>query len=185
MQNKRTTILAINPGTRYIGFAVLRGQILADWGVRIVGCQPQQNRILKVRQLVRKLVDECAPDLLVAKRLHPARRTPSLCKVDEEISRLASSLGIHVRRYSIGAMEAFFSPDGRVNKRKLAELVTARYSALRHDLEREEDSLNPYHIRMFEAVAMASVAAGGEHNGQDVCAQPSAEEISPHWCQRL
>lgn len=61
-------------------------------------------------------------------------------------------------QYSIDDIEQFFSPERNINKSKLAELICQRHPVLRHELEREQDNYNPYHVRMFEAVALATMA---------------------------
>ena len=43
---------------------------------------------------------------------------------------------------------------GKGNKRQLSEQVAALYPVLSDDLQREIANLNPYHRRMFEAVAL-------------------------------
>jgi hypothetical protein len=58
---------------------------------------------------------------------------------------------------SIKELENFFYPDGRINKRLLAEMVTDKYPVLSHELDREKAIINPYYVRMFEATALDSL----------------------------
>lgn len=160
MQNNRHTILAINPGTRYIGFAVLKGPLLADWGVSVIPGRFSDAKVSRALSLVSELIDLHQPGVLVLKSLHPARHSADLGRLRSEIRKLARSKGLALHEYSIHEIEAFFAPDRRINKTQLAEFVASRQPVLRHELRREQDSYNAYHIRMFEAVALAMTAVG-------------------------
>ena len=117
-----------------------------------------------------RLVVEYEPDVLVLKKLHPSRRSVDLELLSLCIHKLAIDNGLEINQHSISEMETFFEPNGRINKKQLAELVCHRYPALRHELHREQNSLNLYHIRMFEAVALATVAR------DEMCEQPAPSE---------
>lgn len=158
MQNNRLTILAINPGTRYIGFAVLRGPILADWGVNVIPGGFSDAKLKKARSLVSELIAHYQPSILALKALHPARHSADLGRLKCEIRKLATSKGLAVHEYSIQEIEAVFAPDHRINKTQLAELVVSQQPVLRHEFHREQDNYNPYHVRMFEAVALTMTA---------------------------
>jgi hypothetical protein len=43
------------------------------------------------------------------------------------------------------------------NRRQLAETVTATYPVLAHAMQTEMNNRSPYHLRMFEAVALGIV----------------------------
>lgn len=173
MLSNRITILGINPGTRYLGFSVLRGSVLADWGVCGVGNATSQNRSQNVKLLVSRLIAQYEPAVLTLKKLHPARRSATLRKLCFGIQKLATDKDIEIRKYSIQEMENFFSPESRINKRKMAELAAIRHPALCHELRKEQDNLNPYHIRMFEAVAL-SIVAEAKISGRFALSQSSS-----------
>lgn len=158
MQRRRVT-LAINFGTRYLGIAVLRGSILADWAVKNVSGQYSEAKQQKLERLVFRLINGHNPDVLVLKKLHPSLVSGNLCCLNGQIEKFADANHIPLKQYSIRDMEAFYSSDSRINKGKLAEFVCRNHPVLRRDLDRERNILNPYHIRMFEAVALATLAA--------------------------
>lgn len=158
MPSNRLTILAINPGTRYIGFAVLRGTVLVDWGVSGLSGSLSDDKAKRALSLVANLITENRPSVLVLKTLHPSRRSAHLYRLWQGVQRLAQSDGLDLRYYSIHELEACFSPTSRINRNRLAELVSETHPVLRHELRKEQDSYNAYHIRMFEAVALAVAA---------------------------
>ena len=73
MPKKPPRILAVNPGSRYIGIAVFRGPELLDWGVKVVAGKTPSGKLGSVRAILRDCVERYDPDVLVIKRLHRSR----------------------------------------------------------------------------------------------------------------
>lgn len=157
MQKKPIKIIGINPGGKYIGIAVFQGHELRDWGVRVVGGKWSKRKMRKAKGIVSDLVDQYEPDVLAIKKLHSSRGSRDLDRLVDQLIETSKEKGLKVYQYSIGDVEAFFSPNERINKEKMAEIITAQYPDLSNDLDKEKRHRNPYHIRMFEAVALGSV----------------------------
>lgn len=157
MHNKRRTILAINPGTRYLGVAVLKGSTLIDWSVKVINGKQPQARLNKAIELISSFLAEYQPDVLVLKKLHPSRSSLMLNLLSIRIEELTRTNSIRLAKYSIQEAEVFHSPNEKINKTNLSELICQKHPVLRHDLQREQSSLNPYYIRMFEAVALGTL----------------------------
>ena len=149
-------ILAVNPGSRYISIAVFRGPELLDWAVKVVSGRTPSGKLESVRAILRDCVDRYDPDVLSIKQLHRSRSSRRLNDLVKTIKQLCRRRGLKVYQYSIQDLEGVLCPAGRANKRKLAELLTTTYPALAHELQREKQHRNPYHIRMFEAVALGA-----------------------------
>lgn len=158
MKNKRLTILAINPGTRYIGIAVLKGTVLLDWSVKVVKSKQSASKRLKMASIIDRLVDGYEPDIIAVKRLHSSRSSQALDQFCHDVETTAAANDIRFAQYSIDDVEQFFVPEENINKVKLAELICKKHPVLRRELKREKNNLNPYHIRMFEAVALGTMA---------------------------
>jgi hypothetical protein len=82
---------------------------------------------------------------------------PNLNRSVAKIKESAERKRLKAYQYSIKELESFFYPDGRINRRMLAEKVAGKYPVLSYELDREKTIRNPYYIRMFEAVALGSV----------------------------
>lgn len=156
----KSTILAINPGTRYIGIAVFNGTDLVDWGVKVIEGKWSPEKLVKAGAVVSDLITDYHPNAIVIKRHHPSRTSAQLDELCREIRGIAEKYGIEVRDYSIEEIEAFHSQGIRTNKVQLAELVSVKYPALTRAFHREQQSSNPYNVRMFEAVALGLI----QHN---------------------
>lgn len=148
-------ILAITPGTRYLGIAAFRGPHLLDWEVKgVAGKTPAEKRIA-VRRILLDLIEQYLPDALVLKRLHPSRSSERLNDFVRQIKVLARPRGVKVYQYSLRDLKDALCPGAGANKRRLAEALAAMYPAMTYDLQRETRSGRAYRIRAFEAVGLA------------------------------
>ncbi len=157
MPKEPPRILAVNPGSRYLGIAAFRGPELLDWGVKVITGKTPTEKLKTARQILASLIGQYRPDVLAVKRLHRSRSSPQLNGLVRQIKTLARRRGIRVREYSIQDVKDALCPDTRANKRRLAGVLAAMYPALAYDLERETQNRNPYRVRSFEAVALAAV----------------------------
>ncbi len=157
MPKKPIKILAVNPGTKYLGIAVFQDSDLRDWSIKVIPGKWSKGKLIVILSIITDLIATHHPDTLVLKVLDPSRRSGNLEKLVGQIRTIAGKKGINVHEYSIEDLERFYSPVERINKRQLAELVSAEYPVLFHELNREIRHKNKYFDRMFEAVALGAV----------------------------
>jgi Holliday junction resolvasome RuvABC endonuclease subunit len=150
-------IVGINPGTRYLGIAVLYGQELMDWRIKTLPGKWSVGKIEKAKEILADLIDFHDPSVLVIKKLHAARRTQNLERLVKTIKDHAKRKGLGVCQYSIKEIEKRFVEAGKLNKRNLIEAMARQYPPLGYDLAIERRSKNPYYFRLFEAVALGSM----------------------------
>jgi Holliday junction resolvasome RuvABC endonuclease subunit len=161
--SKNTKIIGISPGTRYIGYAIFYGSELRDWGIKNIEGRWSKEKQKKIMAFISILTEQHKPKALAIKKLHPSRSSPNLNRLVTKIKESAERKRLKVYQHSIKEIESFFHPDGRINKRVLAEKVAEKYSVLSHELRREKTIMNPYYIRMFEAVALGSLYMQDKH----------------------
>lgn len=157
MQKELPTILAINPGSHYLGFAAFYGPELLDWGVRVVSATTDRGRVRVAGQILRDAIERFHPDTLAVKRLHPSRTSPSLDRLAESIQDLSRRRRLKVYQYSITELEKVLCGEARSNKRRLAAAVATLYPALKGEYQKEMAIRHPYYLRMFEAAALGAV----------------------------
>jgi Holliday junction resolvasome RuvABC endonuclease subunit len=150
-------VLAVNPGTRYLGLAVFYGQYLKDWRTKALKGPWSKEKLTNTLAIISSWIAQYEPDCLVIKKLHPARSSESLDVLAGKMEELGLKDGLPVRRYSIKELEAFLCHDAPKNKRNLAEAVAANFPELYLELMTERNRKNPYHMRMFEAVALGAM----------------------------
>ena len=152
-------ILAINPGTKYLGIAIFQDNDLRDWAIKVITGKWSESKFLKIQEIITDLIAQHHPDTIALKSLDPSRRSGNLETLVAEIRNIARKKGIEVQEYSIEDLKRFYSPEERINKRMLAELVAAEYPALFYELDKEWERKRTrnYYRRMFEAVALGTL----------------------------
>ena len=150
-------IVGVNQGTRYLGIAFFQGYELRDWGVKVIEGTWSKENMERAMMIVSSLIEQYQPEALAIKKIYPSRSTPNLKLLVGKIKELAKRKSLRLYQYSIKELESFFSKEERINKKRLAEIITSEYPELLHELEKEKSHKNPYHIRMFEAVALGKI----------------------------
>ncbi len=154
MAAKPTRILAINPGSKYLGLAVFEGMDLRFWTIKVLKGKWSPEKIKKARAILYDLIDRYGVNTVALKNLHRSRNSRNLNQMVNKIKDLLRRRGLETYQYSIKEIEEHFSSGLRINKRQMAEMVVSVYPFLRSEFERERKSKNPYFIRMFEAIAL-------------------------------
>jgi len=140
-----------------MGVALFCGWELRDWRVKNMEGKWSEEKMRKAVKVLSSLIEQHEPYVLSVKRLHPSRTSPNLNRLVGRMKALSRRKKLKIYQYSIGELEDFFYPEGRINKRQLAEIVASQHPILFHELDKEKTHRNPYHIRMFEAVALGSI----------------------------
>jgi len=149
-------IIGINPGTRYLGLAVFQDRSLFDWRIKLLDGKWSKKKSDKVIDIISEYIGLYDLNTIALKKLHPSRSSKNLRLLVSKIKALAARKKIKVYQYSIKKLEKFFLTDERHNKKTLAEKMVSDYPCLIHELEKEKAHKNPYHLRMFEAVALGA-----------------------------
>ncbi|MGD0596848.1 MAG: hypothetical protein ABSA64_04910 [Sedimentisphaerales bacterium] len=157
MSNKLCKILAINPGSRYIGVAVFYGNALQDWQIKNVPYLPEKRKLAKVKNIVLRLIERYEPDIIALKKFHPSKMSIHLKRIVNLIEKLACQRKIRIHNYSIKQVTDLIISDEPKNKARLAEVLANRYPDLMREFRKDILSKHHYHIRMFEAVALGTI----------------------------
>lgn len=156
MPKKPITILAINPGTRYLGIAIFQGSELRDWRIKVFKGKWSKEKMDKIKSILLELIEQYDTKCLAIKRLHPSRSSLNLKMLVTQIKRLCQRKGLKSYQYSIKDLENFFAPEEKINKKNMSEMVAFHYPVLFNEFNREKINKNPHYLRMFEAVALGS-----------------------------
>lgn len=165
MSKKTIKIIGINPGTRYLGIAVLYGPELMDWRIKVLDGKWSNHKIKRAIEILSELIDQHRPDVLAIKKLHPSRRSENLARLANKLRGFARRMKLKVYQYSMKEIEGCFVMYKKPNKQNLIKAIVELYPILYHDLNKEKNHENPYYFRMFEAVALASMCHQRLRNG--------------------
>ena len=149
-------IIGINPGTRYLGLAVFQDRSLVDWRIKRLDGKWSKKKVDKAIDAISEYIELYRLNTIALKKLHPSHSSKNLRLLVSRIKALAQRKKIKVCQYSIKELEEFLLNEERHNKKALAEKMVSDYPCLIHELEKEKAHKNPYHLRMFEAVALGT-----------------------------
>ena len=122
MPKEPPRILAVNPGSRYIGIAAFRGPELLDWGVKVVSGKTPSGKLGSVRAILPRLRRAIRSRRAGHQAAPPQPQFPPPQRTGRARSKpSARRRGIKVYQYSIQDLKDALCPAGRANKRKLAE----------------------------------------------------------------
>ncbi|GMW03882.1 MAG: hypothetical protein AMXMBFR84_50160 [Candidatus Hydrogenedentota bacterium] len=155
--NYTKRILAIDPGTRYLGYAVLHGGELLYHGVKVLppGLD-KQGAVQAVRKVGNEIIGHLKPNVL-AIEVSFRGRTPRMSThvaIVRTLARLGKQHGLKIRAYSPSSVRKFLCGLGGANKRQVAFMVTWRFPELRSFVVRERRWKERFHGHMFDAVAV-------------------------------
>jgi hypothetical protein len=158
MKKKEVNILAVNPGTKYVGLAVFRGPDLVYWGIKVLKGKWSKEKMNCIEKTLLSLIDQHNITTMVIKKVDAARTSKNLNALVASIERCGMKKKLKVCPYTLSELKKFLALGTRINKIELAGLAVARYQFLIHQLEKERKHKHPYFVRMFEAIAAGILA---------------------------
>jgi crossover junction endodeoxyribonuclease RuvC len=150
-------ILAIDPGTREMGVAVLENGKLLYHGVVVIkrGRSPQET-LARGQASISGFIEDFRPDVLVIEQTFVGRnRNASLLNIfADEIRALAKRNGLEVLSFAPSAVKKAVCGHGWATKAEVAKAVVARYPELRAYLFKDRKWKVRFHANMFDSVAL-------------------------------
>ncbi|MEK7315635.1 MAG: crossover junction endodeoxyribonuclease RuvC [Candidatus Eisenbacteria bacterium] len=173
-------ILGIDPGTRFIGIAVVQGKSLLDFSVHEIrnGTRPY-DLIGQARGVVLRYVERFGPRVVAieAPYMIATKRGALLSTIAQELHERSLELGIQVGEVSPEVVRERITGNPRATKIDVAEnLVETRFGELRRFVPKRPVKsalgLRPrdkYWLHAFDALALAMVT------------ENTTESVSPRW----
>lgn len=156
MPRPNPTILAIDPGTRELGYAVLRGRQLLDSGVLALRHLPPERRLARVREVVERLVRADSPDVIVVEDIpnRPSGLMVGLPSLGRLLRRMARANGLELATYSAKAARRTLLNNGWAGKSEVVEPLVGRHPQLRVYRGQNRKWKDRYWHNMFDAIAL-------------------------------
>lgn len=162
MSKKHKRILAIDPGTKWMGIAFLDGLNLVYHGVEVIkkGKSPQEN-LSNARKVILRLIRDFKPNKLVVEEVFLANnRNASLMKVlFKEIKTIAKRKRLRMISFAPSTVKKFICDNGWANKYDVARAVAQQYPELKVYLTQDRAWKERFHQNMFDAVAVGIMAS--------------------------
>ena len=161
MPKNKTLILAIDPGTRHMGVALLDEDKLIYHEVTVFKDRSTPHFTLKEgRSVVLRLLRDLKPNVLaVEKTFFANNRNASLLNVfADEINALGKRKQLKVVSFAPSTVKKFICGNGRASKAEVARVVVARFPQLKVYLTQDRAWKEQFHQNMFDAVAIGITA---------------------------
>lgn len=151
------TILALDPGLRDLGYAVLQGRRLVTSGVLGLRRTPKDERLAKARKHVQSWMQTHRPDVVVVEKTyrHPVPWLDQLHQLSRSAQNLATRRGTAFTMYSPQRVRSTVAGNGKAKKPEVAIAVAHRFPSLRVYLTQDRRWKERYWQNMFDAVALA------------------------------
>jgi Holliday junction resolvasome RuvABC endonuclease subunit len=152
-------ILAVDPGTRELGFAVLQGESLLYYGVKTVTNRKAPSQVLEtISAFIRGLIEKYEPLTLAIEKMFITQKNSALLYVAaEQIKAVAGEGKIPIWEQSPSAIRKRLCQTGRATKREVAKLIADRYPELSRYYNRTRHWEIEYYANLFDAVAVGLV----------------------------
>ena len=157
MRKTPDTILALDPGLRDLGYAVLHGQRLVTSGVLGLRRVPREERLATARRNVRSWLQIHRPDVLVVEKTyrHPVLWLNQLHQISRSAKNLATRQDAAFAMYAPQRVRATVVGNGKAKKPEVAIAVAHRFPSLRVYLTQDRRWKERYWQNMFDAIALA------------------------------
>ncbi len=165
-----TTVLGIDPGTRFMGVAAVRGDQLLHYGVRTLrnGTRPY-DLLGQARAHVLAAIGDFRPQIVAIEEplLIPTKRAALVSAITQELYERSKELGVQVLELQPSRVREIVVGDSRASKGKVAHaLARSGFSELRALLPRAPSrpvlgysDRDRYWLHAFDALATAKAAA--------------------------
>lgn len=157
----RNRILAIDPGTREMGIAVLQGTDLLYHGVHVfLRRESAQSILAEGKDTLQRLIRDFGPDALaIEKTFFANNRNSALINVlSDEIRTLGKRKRLQVLAFAPSTVKKRITGNGHATKSEVAAVLVARYPQLKGYVVDLPKWKQKFHANMFDAVALGLVA---------------------------
>jgi Holliday junction resolvasome RuvABC endonuclease subunit len=173
---KPNRILAIDPGTRYNGLAVLDDSELVYYAVKTVSQRRSMSRVLNcARQIVREMIGAYRPAMVAIEKpflFHTS--AVGVTAVGREMKKEAEDLGVSVSEYSPLTIRDYICGSGLATKSDVATAVAGRFPELERHLNYMNEWVEKYYSHIFDAIA-AGLACQHDLNDKGYAAENLAK----------
>lgn len=156
MPHTKTRILALDPGTRELGYAAFEGDSLVDYGVKAVRRQSlREAPLARFERAIRTLLREKKPSILVLERNYFIRikQNALLTIATAKIKAIAKRRGISTKEYHTRTIRRIVCKNGNSTKREVAQIICSRIPELRAYQGSNRKWRERYYHNIFDAVA--------------------------------
>ncbi|MCZ7601645.1 MAG: crossover junction endodeoxyribonuclease RuvC [Melioribacteraceae bacterium] len=155
----KPTILTIDPGTRYMGFAVFHDTELIHYGVKsIVSVKDSKGKIKRGRYYIHQLIREFNPSQIIYEKTYFANneRVDVVNILTKDIVRIAHRKKIPITGIAATTVRKKLCGNGYASKQDVSHVLVSYYPELKPYIVLETKWKADFHFNMFDAIALRS-----------------------------
>lgn len=153
----RKTIIAIDPGTRFWGVTVFRGEDIIVSMVKILSTKGSpRKRLSEVKRVFSSLLEDYAPDVLVLEKpfLFWSKQSHLLNVLIEEIKSLARKDKMKIFELSPRTVRKAVCGNGNASKKEAAQIICSIYPELKIRLNQDRRYKEIYWGHAFDSAGL-------------------------------
>jgi RNase H-fold protein (predicted Holliday junction resolvase) len=166
MKNEKVKVLAINPGSKYLGLAVFKNTELVNWAIKKLRSKGMtHDQVLeKVAKILERLVSEYQPDFMAIGKpaLNQSKNSPLLRAIIAKIKEARKMKVKRIYSFSVLKVRKYICRDEKVTKMNQEKIIVTQYYPWlyhRYEKDRKNDEKGQwwkrkYHSTLFDAVAL-------------------------------
>ncbi len=157
MRKNPSTILAIDPGLRELGFVVLSEKRIVASGVRPLFLTPFPSRIPEARRVLKGLLAAYRPGVVIVERTyaHPTGSLSSVHHLAASLLKVCQRRHVRTVTYPPQTVRKFITGNGNDEKRAAAKVLAARFPELRIHVSNDRIWKTRFWLNLFDALALA------------------------------
>jgi len=153
LKDRPRRILALDPGLRELGIAVLEGRTLLAYGVQVFPKGHSLPLILRqASRLLRRLIREYQPEVL-AMETAPVPSS-AFQRLEITLQRVGRRAGLLVSTFAPATIRKVICQDGRASKREVAKVLASQYPGLTLYLTQDTRWKEQHWQNVFDALAV-------------------------------
>ena len=153
---KKNRLLAIDPGSREMGLAVLDGRELIYYGVKsLKKYRPKQQLTKAVKDIITRLLIEYGVKAITMENGWFSQNTSPLFQaVFEAIKEIAKQKNLKLTTHAPKTIRKFICGDGKATKKRTAQILAHRFPELNIYLQQDLRWKEKYWLNAFDAIAV-------------------------------
>lgn len=152
-----TTILGISPGTRIMGLGVVQNGELVEWQVKSFKGSWSKEKLKLILEAIENLCAHFQVTDVALKVISPLHSSKNLLVLTDRISELVRKNKVRLYKFTVQDLKQKVGDLGNNSMNDLMESITHKYPVLKREYLKELNNLNPYYLKMFEAIAAAGL----------------------------
>jgi Holliday junction resolvasome RuvABC endonuclease subunit len=156
MRSDKIRILAVDPGTKHMGFASFEGTELVDYGVKTIRQGSETIILQHIGEITSRMINEKKPGYFVLERnsFSQIKQNYRLTMAIAKMKHIAHKQGIVICEYDPRTIRKEICNDGNANKKRVAQTVVSSFGELNMFLKSDRVWISRYYMNQLDAVAV-------------------------------